>query len=97
MAPALIYNGINSTIDVYRGHVHDMYGSMAAAALTGLIWRSTGTFLPFSFSSGAPVRSARSSEHVCFAQVLTQIPSLSSLSLAFRAIDSWHQVDGRHV
>ncbi|KAG0655997.1 hypothetical protein C6P46_000511 [Rhodotorula mucilaginosa] len=38
---ALIYNGINSTIDVYRGHVHDMYGSMAAAALTGLIWRST--------------------------------------------------------
>ncbi|GAA5990048.1 hypothetical protein JCM10908_005796 [Rhodotorula pacifica] len=38
---ALIYNGINSTIDVYRGHVHDMYGSMTAAALTGLIWRST--------------------------------------------------------
>lgn len=39
---ALIYNGINSTIDVYRGHHHDVYGSMAAAAATGAIWRSTG-------------------------------------------------------
>lgn len=56
---ALIYNGINSTIDVYRGHVHDMYGSMAAAALTGLIWRSTGTCLvPLSLYSFPPTRAA---------------------------------------
>jgi hypothetical protein len=47
---ALIYNGINSTIDVYRGHVHDVYGSMTAAALTGLVWRSTGASTPFTRS-----------------------------------------------
>lgn len=44
LATALIYNGINSTIDLYRGNVHDVYGSMTAAALTGVIWRSTGAF-----------------------------------------------------
>lgn len=46
LTAALIYNGINSTVDVYRGHVHDVYGSMGAAALTGLIWRSTGASFP---------------------------------------------------
>ncbi|GAA5883564.1 hypothetical protein JCM3774_001742 [Rhodotorula dairenensis] len=49
---ALIYNGINSTIDVYRGHVHDMYGSMAAAAMTGLIWRSTAGVKSMVVTSG---------------------------------------------
>ncbi|GAA5998513.1 protein transporter TIM23 [Rhodotorula paludigena] len=49
---ALIYNGINSTIDVYRGHQHDVYGSMTAAALTGLIWRSTAGVRPMVITSG---------------------------------------------
>ncbi|KPV74261.1 uncharacterized protein RHOBADRAFT_15994 [Rhodotorula graminis WP1] len=49
---ALIYNGINSTIDVYRGHHHDVYGSMAAAAATGAIWRSTAGVKPMVVTSG---------------------------------------------
>lgn len=42
---ALLYNGINSSIDKYRGR-HDIWGSMVAGAGTGAIWRSTG-LLPF--------------------------------------------------
>ena len=38
---ALIYNGINSSIDHYRGK-HDVYGGMAAGALTGALFKSTG-------------------------------------------------------
>lgn len=53
MSTALIYNGINSTIDVYRGHQHDVYGSMTAAALTGLIWRSTGASCTIDLCFGA--------------------------------------------
>ncbi|GAA5820643.1 hypothetical protein JCM3770_003564 [Rhodotorula araucariae] len=49
---ALIYNGINSTIDVYRGHHHDVYGSMAAAAASGAIWRSTAGVKPMVITSG---------------------------------------------
>ncbi|BGP17768.1 hypothetical protein JCM10213_001730 [Rhodosporidiobolus nylandii] len=49
---ALIYNGINSTIDVYRGNVHDAYGSMAAAAATGVIWRSTAGVKSMAITSG---------------------------------------------
>lgn len=39
---ALVYNGINSTIDSFRGK-HDTAGSMAAGALTGALYKSTGT------------------------------------------------------
>lgn len=39
---ALVYNGINSTIDGIRGE-HDLVGSMAAGALTGALYKSTGT------------------------------------------------------
>ncbi|GAA5970730.1 hypothetical protein JCM21900_003292 [Sporobolomyces salmonicolor] len=49
---ALIYNGINSSIDLYRGQVHDAYGSMTAAALTGLIWRSTAGVKSMVITSG---------------------------------------------
>jgi mitochondrial import inner membrane translocase subunit TIM23 len=38
---ALIYNAINSTIDAQRKK-HDVYGSVAAGAATGLVWKSTG-------------------------------------------------------
>lgn len=38
---ALVYNGINSSIDGVRGK-HDMVGSMAAGALTGVLYKSTG-------------------------------------------------------
>ncbi|GAA5829970.1 hypothetical protein JCM3766R1_006720 [Sporobolomyces carnicolor] len=49
---ALIYNGINSSIDVYRGGFHDVYGSMGAAAATGLIWRSTAGIKSMAITSG---------------------------------------------
>ena len=39
---ALSYNAINSAIDGVRGR-HDAYGSMAAGALTGALYKSTGT------------------------------------------------------
>lgn len=39
---ALVYNGINSSIDHWRGR-HDAAGSMVAGALTGAIYKSTGT------------------------------------------------------
>ena len=38
---ALVYNGINSSIDSFRGK-HDIAGSMAAGALTGALYKSTG-------------------------------------------------------
>lgn len=39
-----MYNGFNSTFDSVRGK-HDIYGSMTAGALTGLLWRCTGKLL----------------------------------------------------
>ena len=48
---ALVYNGINSSIDHWRGR-HDAVGSMVAGALTGAIYKSTGTcFLSLSLIS----------------------------------------------
>jgi hypothetical protein len=38
---ALVYNGINSSIDGFRGK-HDIMGSMAAGGFTGLLYKSTG-------------------------------------------------------
>ena len=38
---ALMYNGVNSTIDALRGK-HDFIGSIAAGALTGAVFKSTG-------------------------------------------------------
>lgn len=38
---ALIYNGINSSIDAYRGK-HDIYNAMAAGGVTGALFKSTG-------------------------------------------------------
>ncbi len=40
---ALVYNGINSTIDHLRGR-HDALGSMAAGGLTGALYKSTGVY-----------------------------------------------------
>ncbi|KAH8071797.1 Tim17/Tim22/Tim23/Pmp24 family-domain-containing protein [Cristinia sonorae] len=42
---ALVYNGINSTIDSVRGK-HDTAGSMAAGALTGAMFRATAGVRP---------------------------------------------------
>ncbi|KAI9464583.1 Tim17-domain-containing protein [Lactarius psammicola] len=42
---ALGYNGINSTIDAVRGK-HDAFGSMAAGALTGALFKSTAGVKP---------------------------------------------------
>ncbi|RDX48235.1 mitochondrial import inner membrane translocase subunit tim23 [Polyporus arcularius HHB13444] len=42
---ALVYNAFNSSIDHFRG-VHDTYGSMAAGALTGALYKSTAGVKP---------------------------------------------------
>ncbi|KAL4072987.1 Tim17/Tim22/Tim23/Pmp24 family-domain-containing protein [Scleroderma yunnanense] len=42
---ALVYNGINSSIDSFRGK-HDTAGSMAAGALTGALYKSTAGVRP---------------------------------------------------
>ena len=42
-----MYNGVNSSIDAMRGK-HDTMGSMAAGALTGAIFKSTGSSWSFS-------------------------------------------------
>jgi import inner membrane translocase subunit TIM23 len=42
---ALVYNGINSSIDLFRGK-HDTAGSMAAGALTGALFKSTAGVKP---------------------------------------------------
>jgi len=42
---ALVYNGINSSIDHWRGR-HDAAGSMVAGALTGVIYKSTAGVKP---------------------------------------------------
>jgi hypothetical protein len=36
-----MYNGVNSSIDAFRGK-HDAFGSMAAGGITGLLYKSTG-------------------------------------------------------
>jgi mitochondrial import inner membrane translocase subunit TIM23 len=41
---ALAYNAINSSIDGIRGK-HDVFGSMAAGAFSGAIYKSTGSFM----------------------------------------------------
>ncbi|KII85812.1 hypothetical protein PLICRDRAFT_44225 [Plicaturopsis crispa FD-325 SS-3] len=42
---ALVYNGVNSTIDGLRGK-HDIAGSMAAGGLTGALYKSTAGVKP---------------------------------------------------
>ena len=52
---ALVYNGINSSIDHWRGR-HDAAGSMVAGALTGAIYKSTGArFLSLSLNLTAHI------------------------------------------
>ena len=47
---ALVYNGVNSSIDSLRGE-HDTFGSMAAGAITGFLYKSTGAYSELSTSS----------------------------------------------
>ncbi|EIW79197.1 Tim17-domain-containing protein [Coniophora puteana RWD-64-598 SS2] len=42
---ALVYNGVNSSIDAWRGK-HDTAGSMAAGAVTGALFKSTAGVKP---------------------------------------------------
>jgi import inner membrane translocase subunit TIM23 len=53
---ALVYNGINSTIDGVRGK-HDVLGSVAAGGVTGALYKSTAGVKPAvvaaAFMSGA--------------------------------------------
>ena len=57
---ALVYNGINSSIDHWRGR-HDAAGSMVAGALTGAIYKSTGVcfFVSFPESTHSYFQSSR--------------------------------------
>ncbi|KAH7105867.1 Tim17-domain-containing protein [Auriculariales sp. MPI-PUGE-AT-0066] len=47
---ALVYNGINSSVDAYRGH-HDVYGGMAAGAISGALYKCTSGVRPMLISS----------------------------------------------
>jgi import inner membrane translocase subunit TIM23 len=42
---ALVYNGINSSIDAFRGR-HDIMGSIAAGGATGALYKSTAGVKP---------------------------------------------------
>ncbi|TFL01891.1 Tim17/Tim22/Tim23/Pmp24 family-domain-containing protein [Pterulicium gracile] len=42
---ALVYNGVNSTIDGVRGK-HDIFGSMSAGGITGALYKSTAGVKP---------------------------------------------------
>ncbi|KAH0582958.1 Mitochondrial import inner membrane translocase subunit tim23 [Termitomyces sp. J132] len=42
---ALVYNGVNSSIDAFRGK-HDTLGSMGAGAVTGALFKSTAGVKP---------------------------------------------------
>lgn len=53
---ALVYNGFNSTIGYYRGK-HDAANSIAAGALSGMLFKSTRGLRPM-LTSGAMVASA---------------------------------------
>ena len=46
---AMVYNGINSTIGYYRGK-HDSANSVAAGALSGMIFKSTRGIKPMMIS-----------------------------------------------
>jgi len=48
---ALMYNGINSTIGYYRGK-HDSFNSIAAGAISGMVFRSTRGVRPMVISGG---------------------------------------------
>ena len=48
---ALVYNGINSTIGYYRGK-HDAANSVAAGALSGMLFKSTRGVRPMMISGG---------------------------------------------
>ncbi|KAI9843612.1 MAG: Mitochondrial import inner membrane translocase subunit tim23 [Sclerophora amabilis] len=48
---ALVYNGINSTIGYYRGK-HDAANSVAAGALSGMLFKSTRGLRPMMISGG---------------------------------------------
>ncbi|KAG6918999.1 hypothetical protein DXG01_010238 [Tephrocybe rancida] len=48
---ALLYNGVNSSIDAMRGK-HDTLGSMGAGAVTGALFKSTGT--PYGYKPKLP-------------------------------------------
>ncbi|KAJ6485907.1 Tim17-domain-containing protein [Mycena sanguinolenta] len=42
---ALVYNGVNSSIDAMRGK-HDIFGSMGAGGITGFLYKSTAGVKP---------------------------------------------------
>jgi len=46
---ALVYNGVNATIDHARGR-HDAFGSIAAGGITGALYKSTGNYNLLRFS-----------------------------------------------
>lgn len=48
---AMVYNGINSTIGYYRGK-HDSANSVAAGALSGMLFKSTRGLRPMMISGG---------------------------------------------
>lgn len=60
---AMMYNGINSTIGYYRGK-HDSVNSVAAGAISGMVFKSTRGLRPMMISGGI-VASAAGGWAVC--------------------------------
>lgn len=48
---AMVYNGLNSTIGYYRGK-HDSFNSVAAGAMSGMLFKSTKGLRPMLISGG---------------------------------------------
>jgi len=47
----MMYNGINSTIGYYRGK-HDSFNSVAAGAISGMVFKATRGVRPMMISGG---------------------------------------------
>jgi len=76
---AMVYNGFNSTIGYYRGK-HDAGNSIAAGALSGMLFKSTKGIRPMAIS-GAMVASAAGAWAVSIAQTYQSTRTDKSNSL----------------
>lgn len=65
---AMVYNGVNSTIGHYRGK-HDAANSVAAGALSGMVFKSTKGIRPM-MTSGVMVASAAGIWTVCDSETM---------------------------
>ena len=67
----MVYNGINSTIGYYRGR-HDSANSIAAGALSGMLFKSTKGLRPM-LISGSLVAGVAGAWAVCYSLHFTRL------------------------